>query len=608
MRPALLDPLFAPLAVLPGVGPKNAKKFDKRLGRPHGARALDLLFHLPTGALDRRPRGNIRDAPLDQIATLRVRVAEHRPPAANRKGPLRVLVEDETGDVELVFFLNNFEWVRSRLPLGATRWVSGRLELWDGHLQMVHPDRVMDEDEIERMSPIEPVYPLTEGLFPRVVQKAALAALERLPELTEWIEGPALKAFDGLSFAGALARLHKPETPADVEPTSLAVRRLAYDELLAGQLALRLVRASMRAPAGRSHVSEGRLAGRLLAGLPYQLTGAQTRAVAEIRADLAAPERMVRLLQGDVGAGKTIVAALAMADAVEAGRQAALMAPTEILARQHFERIAPLAADLRLELFTGRDTAAQRREKLARLAAGEIDVAVGTHALFQESVVFRDLGLAVVDEQHRFGVHQRLALAAKGEAVDLLVMTATPIPRSLALAYFGDMDVSALDEKPPGRQPIATRAVPLERLEDVVAAVGRALASGARAYWVCPLVEESDELGSRRGRGPRGRFARGVRRRGRPRPRPDGGAGQGRGDGAVPARRDPGARRHHGDRGWRRRAAGDGDGDRARRAVRPRAIAPVARPGRARRGKLDLPAALQGTARGDRAVAAQHPA
>ena len=407
-----------------------------------------------------------------------------------------MLVEDDTGDIELVFFLAHHEWVKSRLPVGATRWVSGRLEMWDGHLQMVHPDRVLDAEELAKLPPVEPVYGLTEGLYPRTIQKAAQAALTRLPRLPEWVDDASLSRLGGLSFAEALTAFHNPQSPQDIEPPSPASRRLAYDELLANQLALTLVRARMRDLAGRVNASQGQLAARLLSALPYALTGAQTRAIAEIRRDLEAPQRMIRLLQGDVGAGKTVVALMAMAHVVEAGRQAALMAPTEILARQHFERMKPMgdAVGLRFALFTGRDTAAHRRAQLAALVAGEIDIAVGTHALFQESVVFRDLGLAVVDEQHRFGVHQRLALASKGEAADLLVMTATPIPRTLVLTYFGDMDVSALDEKPPGRTPIDTRTLPIERLDEVVAAVGRAIAGGARAYWVCPLVEESENL------------------------------------------------------------------------------------------------------------------
>lgn len=497
MRPALLDPLFAPIATLPGVGPKNAKLFDRLLGKSDGARVIDLLFHLPHATLDRRARPRIAEAPRDALVIIEVRVAEHRPPPnARSKAPFKVLVEDETGDIELVFFLANHEWVKSRLPVGATRWVSGKLEMWDGHLQMVHPDRVLDAEELAKLPPVEPVYGLTEGLYPRTVQKAAQAALARLPHLPEWIEDASLSRLGGLPFAEALAAFHSPRAPQDIEPPSPASRRLAYDELLANQLALMLVRARMRDLAGRVNASEGRLAAKLLAALPYALTGAQTRAIAEIRADMESPQRMIRLLQGDVGAGKTVVALMAMAHVVEAGRQAALMAPTEILARQHFERMKPMgdAVGLRFALFTGRDTAAQRRAQLAQLAAGEIDIAVGTHALFQESVAFRDLGLAVVDEQHRFGVHQRLALASKGEAADLLVMTATPIPRTLVLTYFGDMDVSALDEKPPGRTPIDTRTLPVERLDEVVAAVGRAIAGGARAYWVCPLVEESETL------------------------------------------------------------------------------------------------------------------
>jgi ATP-dependent DNA helicase RecG len=497
MRPALLDPLFAPAETLPGVGPKNAKLLDKLLDRPQGARVVDLLFDLPYAVIDRRARPKIAEAERDAIATIEARVVEHRPPpSARSKAPYKVLVEDDTGDVELVFFLANSDWIKKRLPVGATRWISGKLELWDGRLQMVHPDRVMDAEELAKMPAVEPVYGLTDGLYPRTVAKAAQGALARLPRLPEWIDEADLRRLNAPPFADALRTLHSPATPADVDPVGPAATRLAYDELLANQLALLMIRARMRSVAGRPQISAGRLAQRILDALPFALTGAQAKAVTEIRADLAAPKRMIRLLQGDVGSGKTIVALLAMADVVEAGRQAALMAPTEILARQHFERIRPLAeaAGLRVALTTGRDKASERRQTMASLEAGEIDVVVGTHALFQESVAFHDLGLAVVDEQHRFGVHQRLALAGKGEAVDLLVMTATPIPRTLVLAYFGDMDVSALTEKPPGRQPIDTRALPIERLDEVVAGVGRAIADGARAYWICPLVEESETL------------------------------------------------------------------------------------------------------------------
>jgi ATP-dependent DNA helicase RecG len=497
MRPSLLDPLFAPAATLPGIGPKNAKLFDRLLDRPQGARVVDVLFHLPYATLDRRSRPKIRDAVPGTVVTIQARVVEHRAPQTLRsRAPFKILVEDDTGDVELVFFLANPEWVRARLPVGATRWISGKLELYDGVRQIVHPDRVMDAEELARLPAVEPVYALTEGLYQRTVARAAEGALKRLPRLPEWIPEETRESLKLQGFAEALAAMHRPGTPEDVDPAGSATTRLAYDELLSNQLALLLVRARMRKAVGRAHVAEGTLGRRLEAALPFSLTGAQHQAVEEIRADLRAEKRMIRLLQGDVGSGKTVVALLAMAEVVEAGRQAAMMAPTEVLARQHFDRMAPLAeqAGLRMALMTGRDKAAERRETLAALAAGEIDIAVGTHALFQENVVFADLGLGVVDEQHRFGVRQRLALADKGKAVDLLVMTATPIPRSLVLAYFGDMDVSALREKPPGRQPIDTRAMPIERIDEVVAGLSRALGQSARAYWICPLVEESETL------------------------------------------------------------------------------------------------------------------
>ncbi len=499
MRPDILNPLFAPLAALPGVGPKTSKLFERALATPHGgeARVADLLFHLPHSGIDRRARPKIMEAPRDQIVLLEVTVVEHRPPPNTRaKVPYRVVVEDDTGDLALVFFLANHQWIERSLPLGAKRWVSGKLELWDGHLQMVHPDKVLDEAALAKLPPVEPVYGLTEGLTQRAVQKATEGALAKIPDLPEWIDPPLVAQRRWPTFHDALEQVHRPQGPEIFDPQNPARLRLAYDELLASQVALGLVRARMKKQGGRASLGTGKIADQILASLPFSLTGAQIEALKEIRADMASNERMLRLVQGDVGSGKTLVALLAMATMVEAGRQAAMMAPTEILARQHYERMLPLceAARVKLAILTGRDKAAERKKTLAALEAGDIDVVIGTHALFQETVAFRDLGLAVVDEQHRFGVHQRLALGSKGEAVDILVMTATPIPRTLVLTYFGDMDVSMLREKPAGRQPIDTRALPIERLDEVVAGIGRAIQKGARAYWVCPLVEENEDL------------------------------------------------------------------------------------------------------------------
>jgi ATP-dependent DNA helicase RecG len=497
MRPSILDPLFGRAEALPGVGPKTAILLNRLLAKPGGeARAVDLLFHAPINVVDRRTRPTLKDAPLDTLVLIKVRVAEHRRPERNAKGPFKVLVEDETGDAVLVFFLANTDWIERSLPIGATRWVSGRLELYDGHRQIVHPDRVLDEAGLAKLPLVEPVHGLTEGLQQRFMQKAIEGALERLPNLPEW-QNPSVLAANKLGgFAESLRLLHHPREPGDIAPTSLARQRLALDELLAQQLALRLMRGKLRRAPGREHKSAGPLAAAIEANLPFELTGAQKRTLDEIRADLSSDQRMLRLVQGDVGSGKTIVAALAMAHVAEAGRQAALMAPTEILARQHFERLEPIfdAVGLSTVLLTGRAKLSERPGLRAQISSGETRIIIGTHALITGGVMFDDLGLAVVDEQHRFGVTQRLALGAKGEAADVLVMTATPIPRSLALALFGDMDSSVLDEKPPGRTPIKTRALPQSRIGEVVEGLKRALESGARAYWVCPLVEENEDL------------------------------------------------------------------------------------------------------------------
>jgi ATP-dependent DNA helicase RecG len=494
MRPSLLDPLFAALTSLPGIGPKLAKLFARLLDREN-PRAIDLLFHLPAGTIDRRARPKLVDVPPDTVVTVAVTVDGHRPAPPNRpRAPYQVYASDETGTITLTFFNARRDYLEKLLPVGEVRYVSGTAAYYDGMLQMVHPDRVVSEADLAKMPLVEPVYPLTEGLGLAVVRKAAEAALAKVPALPEWQDAAFLRKQEWPAFTDALTALHHPADPSAIAPDTPAWTRLAYDELLAGQLALALVRASQKRLAGRPSVGDGRVTRKIIAALPYSLTASQAQAVKEIAADLAQAERMLRLLQGDVGSGKTVVALLAAATVIEAGRQAALMAPTEILARQHHKTIAPLAeaASLRVAILTGRERGRERADILARLEAGDVDLLVGTHALFQDEVAFRDLALAIVDEQHRFGVHQRLALTRKGEAVDVLVLTATPIPRTLVLTYFGDMDVSQLREKPAGRQPIDTRAVSLGRINDVVAAVGRALDRGERVYWVCPLVAESE--------------------------------------------------------------------------------------------------------------------
>ncbi len=495
MRPPLLNPLFATLTSLSGVGPKLEKLYRRLLDRD-SPRVIDLLFHLPAGTIDRRARPKLRDVQPGQVVTVKVTIDKHRPSPPHRsRAPYLIYASDETGTLTLTYFNARRDYLQKLMPEGSTRYISGAGEFYDGMLQMVHPDRVVDEQGFANLPLVEPTYPLTEGLALGNVRRAIDSALARLPELPEWQDEAWLSREQLLAFSAALRSLHRPAQPSDVLPESPAWTRLAFDELLAGQLALALVRARMRRQPGRGSAGEGLLRARVLQALPYLLTPSQQRAVDDIVTDLARPQRMLRLLQGDVGAGKTVVALLAAASVIEAGRQAALMAPTEVLARQHFNTIVPLAAaaDLRVAILTGRERGRERNDLLERLALGDVDLLVGTHALFQEDVAFHDLALAIVDEQHRFGVHQRLALTQKGEAVDVLVLTATPIPRTLVLTYFGDMDISELREKPAGRLPIDTRAIPLTRIAEVEDAVGRALEQGQRAYWVCPLVEDSEK-------------------------------------------------------------------------------------------------------------------
>jgi ATP-dependent DNA helicase RecG len=474
---------------LAGVGPRYGELMAQLTG-PH---LVDLLFHLPTGMIDRRFTPTVGDAPQGRIATLTVTVEAHFPSRHPRQ-PYRVRCRDATAFLHLVFFHVKGDYLTRLLPVGATRIVSGQVERFNNEIQITHPDHIVAPEARGTLKPVEPVYALTAGLALRTVQKAAAAALARAPHLPEWIDPPLKARRQWPDWQAALVAAHAPESEADLAPLTPARQRLAYDELLANQLAILLLRAHTRRLPGRAIKVPGRLRDKVMAALPFSLTHSQRQAGAEIAGDMAAPNRMLRLLQGDVGSGKTVVALMAMLDVVEAGSQAALMAPTEILARQHYATLIALAAPAGVEvaLLTGREKGRTREDALLRLASGDIGIVVGTHALFQEAVAFKDLALAVIDEQHRFGVEQRIALSNKGKGVDILVMTATPIPRTLMLTAYGDLDSSRLTEKPAGRKPVATRTIPLSRFDEVIEAVRRALDTGAKIYWICPLVAESE--------------------------------------------------------------------------------------------------------------------
>jgi len=492
MRPEILFPLFAPVTSLKGVGPRVATMLEKIAGPS----VVDLFWHLPVMMIDRRYAPSVADAPEGAIVTLEVRVDRHEKPH-NRRSPYRVQCSDDTGFISLVFFSARDDYLRRILPEGQTRIVSGRVESYQGNKQITHPDHVVSVDKREKVEIVEPVYPMTGGLSAKVLGKAIAGALAQVPALDEWLDGPLVQQRGWPAWKTALESVHHPEEPTDLLPEAPARQRLAYDELLANQMALALVRRRMRQGRGRSIEGSGDLQAALENHLPYELTGAQRQAVDDITDDMATPKRMLRLLQGDVGSGKTVVAFMAALQAIEAGAQAVILAPTEILARQHLATLQPFCEALGVDvaLLTGRDKGKSREAILSSVSDGTTQLLIGTHAVLEEDVRYHDLGLAVIDEQHRFGVNQRLALAAKGDnPVDILVMTATPIPRTLTLTAYGEMDVSRLMEKPAGRQPIDTRAMPDSRLDDVMAAVSRAINQGAQIFWVCPLVEESDAL------------------------------------------------------------------------------------------------------------------
>lgn len=497
MRPSEIDIFFRSVNSLTGIGPKVAELLAKLTGRESKdeTKIIDLLLHVPTALIDRQIGPGIAHVLEGEVATLKVVVDHHQEPPRGRSNiPYRVFVHDETGEMGLTFFKAHSSWMEKTLPIGETMIISGKTTWYNGQASMVHPDFMMKESQAEDMPRYETVYPMTAGLSAKILKKALAEAVQQTPDLGEWIDGPLAAKNSFPTFAKAIERIHNPTGPSDLDPLAPSRRRLAYDEFLSGQLSLALVRQRIRKLPGDPLRVEGKLRAQILANLPFPLTNSQKTSIDEILADMGKEERMLRLLQGDVGAGKTIVALLTMVDAVEAGGQAVLMAPTEILSRQHYASIKKIcdAVGIEVDILVGKSKAAERRKTLERIENGQAQIIIGTHALFQDAVVYNKLLMAVVDEQHRFGVHQRLRLTAKGVAPHMLVMTATPIPRTLVLSAFGDMDVSKLTEKPAGRKPISTVSIDRERLGDIVERLRNATANGKKAYWICPLVEDSE--------------------------------------------------------------------------------------------------------------------
>ena len=490
MRPSILYPLFVPVDALKGVG----AKYGRLIKNLCGEKIVDLLFHLPINIIDRTYMPRLKDAQDGRIWTGIVTITEHQR-SATRKHPYRIYCTDGTAEMVLIFFKVYEDSLAKNYPVGEKRAISGKLEYFNGMWQMSHPDYVTSASNLTELASQEPVYPLTAGITNKMIVKLIKEAILRVPQMPEWLASTSLQTLEYISFNDAIKRIHHPKNMADLLPSSTARRRLAYDEILSNQLALAFIRQKVKQQKGRSFKGNNELYQKVLDSLPFELTKAQENALSEITIDQNAPYRMLRLLQGDVGSGKTVVALLSMLKVIEDGSQTALMAPTEILAKQHYETITKLCknTDIKIGLLTGKLRPKERREIYAKLASGEINILIGTHALFTDAVTFKDLGYVVIDEQHRFGVNQRLSLSAKGALCDVLVMTATPIPRSLLLTAYGDMDYSKIGELPAGRKPSKTVIMNVNKISEVISGLKRKLEQGTRAYWVCPLVDESEK-------------------------------------------------------------------------------------------------------------------
>ncbi len=488
MRPEILNPLFAPISSLKGIGARTAKLYEKL----DIHRVVDLLWHVPVNTTLRRPYNNIADAGVGEMVTVVVDVMQHYP-NKNRKSPYKISVNNSGNLIELVFFNYQSSYIGKSLPEGEIRVISGRLEKFGNKLQITHPDYIMPLKDRDKIPIIEPVYPLTAGISNRMMQNYIGEAVRMLPSLEEWLDKSLMKDRSFPSFKEAIYSVHFPKTPADVNGNGKM--RLAYDELLANQLTLASARTHMKKQKGTEVKGNGLLTKQLYEALPFKLTDSQIKVIKEIKADMASPYRMMRLLQGDVGSGKTIVSLFSALSAIEDGYQVALMAPTEILARQHYETIKGYADKIGIEaiVITGRDKGKNRNAILEKIQSGQANIIIGTHALFQDDVIYKDLRMIIIDEQHRFGVEQRLRLAEKGNAPDFLVMSATPIPRTLIMTAYGDMDCSIIDEKPVGRKEIKTVAMSNMRINEVVSGLKRVLSEGNKVYWICPLVEETEK-------------------------------------------------------------------------------------------------------------------
>ncbi len=492
MRSNKINPLFSPILSLSGIGPKLDVLFQRLVG----PRLVHLLWHLPYNIIKRKFINNIIEAEINSLITFKVDVIKHKPSYFSSKAPYKISCLCGDTPVTLVFFYARQPYIKTVLPEGESRFISGKLEYFKNTYQITHPSHIVEIDKLNTLKNIEPVYSLTAGLTHNIYIKTIDKILQKIPDLEEWIDEKIINKYFFNDWKNSLLKSHQPTSKDDLMESNIYRKRLAYDELLAHQLAIAIIRNYNQKTKGIKFNQNLNLVFKCINNLPFKLTQSQKKAWKEIFEDLTSPHQMIRLLQGDTGSGKTVIALLSLIHAIDSSYQGVLMAPTSILAQQHFNNLSTILKPLNINilLLTGKDTGNSRLEKLSLIKTGEAQIIIGTHALIQDDVSYHSIGLVVCDESHRFGVFQRLSLTNKGKKPNVLTMSGTPIPRTLALAAYGNIDQSRLTEKPEGRIPINTKSIPISKVNDLINRLTNKIETNEKIYWVCSLVEESEEL------------------------------------------------------------------------------------------------------------------
>ena len=492
IRPQFLFPLFGSLENLKGIGSKTVLNL-KKIGI---YKPLDFLYSFPTNLKTRVFANTVSDLNVNKVVIIKIKIIKHN--FKYFKGPLNIEVTDGLKKINLIFFNAKNDWIKKNFPIEQERIISGKLEKYKNQFQIIHPDYIEKIFDIDKIPVIEPIYSLTKGISQKVFLNSVNQILQLISEEIsncEWINKKRLKEMNWTDFKNSLKKIHNPKTNEDISLNSNYRLRLAYDELLSHQLSLVIARSFSKKNTKKRKKIGYKFSTLMKKRLPFSLTNSQEKCIAEIQSDLSNDERMYRLIQGDVGSGKTLVAFFSMLFVAENSGQAVLMVPTDILAKQHYNNFQEYTKNIEVNsvLLTGKMKTNEKKQVLEAIKLGQADIIIGTHSLFQKGVIFENLELVIIDEQHKFGVQQRHDLIQKGENLDILVMTATPIPRTLELANYGDMDISRILDKPMNRQKIDTSIISEKKIEILISRISEICKKGTQSYWVCPLIEEGDK-------------------------------------------------------------------------------------------------------------------